>query len=41
MDHRPLWAHGNSWTFEDTKGILWLAVAAGAAIFLVWSIFLR
>lgn len=41
MDHRPLWARGQTWTLEDTKALGWLAVAAIAALFLVWMIFIR
>lgn len=32
MDHRPLWARGQSWTLEDTKALGWLAIAAVAAL---------
>ena len=39
MDHRPLWARGNTWTVEDTKGVFWLAVAAVAAGALVCMFF--
>lgn len=41
MDHRPLWARGQTWTLEDTKAFGWLGAAAIAAIFLVWMYFFR
>jgi|HubBroStandDraft_6_1064221.scaffolds.fasta_scaffold49529_3 hypothetical protein len=41
MDHRPLWARGQSWTVEETKALGWLAGAAVGVLFLVWMFFFR
>jgi hypothetical protein len=41
MDHRPLWARGQSWTVEETKALGWLGFAAVCALLLVWMIFVR